>query len=137
MEIRLFDKEKDYETLCEWWDDWGLPNHHPNTLSETGIIISKNGIDICSGFIYSTDSYIAWFEFITMNKKTTNKQRKGVLEKLGEVMIEKTKAMGFKIIMCLGTEEQDKKAPILAKWRKENIRDIIINDMSQYYKIIN
>ena len=137
MEIRLFDKEKDYETLCEWWDDWGLPNHHPNALSENGIIISKNGIDICSGFIYSTDSYIAWFEFITMNKKTTKKQREGTLEKLGEVMIEKTKAMGFKIIMCLGTEEQDKKAPILAKWRKENIRDVVTNSMSQYYKVIN
>ena len=52
-------------------------------------------------------------------------------------MIEKTKAMGFKIIMCLGTEEQDKKAPILAKWRKENIRDTITNNMSQYYRIIN
>ena len=137
MEIRLFDKEKDYETLCEWWDDWGLPNHHPDALSETGIIISKDGVDICSGFIYSTDSYIVWFEFITMNKKTTKKQRKGVLEKLGEVMIEKTKAMGFKIIMCLGTEEQDKKAPILARWRKENIRDVITNNMSQYYRIIN
>ena len=137
MEIRLFDKEKDYETLCKWWDDWGLPNHHPDALSETGIIISKDGIDICSGFIYSTDSYIVWFEFITMNKKTTKKQREGVLEKLGEVMIEKTKAMGFKIIMCLGTEEQDKKAPILAKWRKKNIGDIIIDDMSQYYKVIN
>ena len=137
MEIRLFDKEKDYETLCEWWDDWKLPNHHPDALSETGIIISKDGVDICVGFIYSTDSYIVWFEFITMNKKTTKKQRKGVLEKLGEVMIEKTKAMGFKIIMCLGTEEQDKKAPILARWRKENIRDVITNNMSQYYRIIN
>jgi len=72
-----------------------------------------------------------------MNKKTTKKQREGTLEKLGEVMIEKTKAMGFKIIMCLGTEEQDKKAPILAKWRKENIRDVVTNSMSQYYKVIN
>ena len=44
--------------------------------------------------------------------------------------------MGFKLIMCLGTDEQDKKAPILAKWREQN-SDIIINNISQYYKIIN
>ena len=134
MEIRLFDKEKDYETLCEWWDDWKLPNHHPDALSETGIIISKDGVDICSGFIYSTDSYIAWCEFITMNKKTTKKQRRGVLEKLFEVMIEKTKAMGFKLIMALGIE--DNKFPVLEKLRRKNA-DTVVENMCQYYKIIN
>ena len=134
MEIRLFDKEKDYETLCEWWNDWGLPNHHPDALSETGIIISKNKVDICSGFIYSTYSYIAWCEFITMNKKTTKKQREGVLEKLFEVMIEKTKAMGFKLIMVFGIE--DKKFPVLERLRRKNA-DTVVENVCQYYKIIN
>ena len=137
MEIRLFDKEKDYKTLCKWWDDWKLPNHHPDALSETGIIISKDGVDICSGFIYSTDSYIAWFEFVTINKKTTKQQRKGALEKLGSAMVKKTKEMGFKLIMCFGLEQQNKKSPILSKWREENVGDIVINNVSQYYKIIN
>lgn len=136
MKVRLFNKEKDFETLCEWWDDWGLFKHHPDALSENGIIISKDGVDICSGFIYSTDSHIAWFEFITMNKKASKKQREGVLQKLMNIMVEKAKSMGFKIIMGLGTDEQNKKAPLLAKWRKEN-SDIVINNMSQYYKIIN
>ena len=134
MEIRLFDKEKDYETLCEWWDDWKLPNHHPDALSETGIIISKDGVDICVGFIYSTDSYIAWCEFITMNKKTTKKQREGILEKLFEVMIEKTKAMGFKLIMVFGIE--DKKFPVLERLRRKNA-DTVVENVCQYYKIIN
>ena len=137
MDVRLFDKQKDYETLCEWWDDWGLTKHHPDALSETGIIISKDGVDICVGFIYSTDSYIAWFEFITMNKKTTKQQREGALEKLFEIMVEKAKAMSFKLIMCFGLEQQNRTSPILAKWRRENIGDVIIDNMSQYYKIIN
>ena len=38
MEIRLFDKEKDYETLCEWWDDWGKPPHPKEALSESSSI---------------------------------------------------------------------------------------------------
>ena len=136
MEIRSFNKEKDYETLCNWWNDWKLIEHRVDALSENGIIVSKDGVDICSGFIYSTDSSIAWFEFITINKKTTKKQREGALVKLFESLVEKTKRMGFKLIMCLGTDEQDKKAPILAKWREQN-SDIIINNISQYYKIIN
>ena len=137
MEIRLFDKQKDYKTLCEWWDAWNLPTHPVEALSETGVIISKDNIDVCSGFIYRTDSYIAWLEFVTINKKTTKKQREGVLKKLGEVLIEKAKTMGFKLIMCFGLEQQNNKSPILAKWRKENMGDIMINDITQYYKIIN
>ena len=137
METRLFNKEKDYKTLCEWWTDWDLPNHHQDVLSNTGIIVSKEGVDICSGFIYSTDSYIAWLEFITINKKTTKKQREGALVKLLDSLVEKTKRMGFKLIMCFGTDEQDRKTPVLAKWRRENIRDKIIGNMSQYYKVIN
>ena len=137
MNVRAFNKKKDFETLCEWWDDWGLTKHHPDALSETGIIISKNAVDICVGFIYTTDSYIVWFEFITMNKKTTKQQRKGALEKLFETMVEKAKAMGFKLIMCFGLEQQNKTSPILAKWRKENIGYVNIDNISQYYKIIN
>ena len=45
--------------------------------------------------------------------------------------------MGFKLIMCFGTDEQDRKTPVLAKWRRENIGDKIIGNMSQYYKVIN
>ena len=137
MDIRSFNKQKDFETLCGWWNDWGLTKHHSDALSENGIIISKNDVDVCVGFIYSTDSYIAWFEFITMNKKATKQQRQGALEKLFEVMVEKAKAMGFKLIMCFGLEQQDRTSPILAKWRKENIGDVIVNNISQYYKIIN
>jgi len=136
MKIRSFDKEKDYETLYEWWDDWGLLKHHPNALSENGIVISKENVDICSGFLYSTDSHIAWIEFITMNKKATKEQRKGVLEKIMETLVKKAKDMGFKIVMALGTDEQNQKAPILAKWREKN-SDIVVKNLSQYYKIIN
>ena len=40
MKVRLFNKEKDFETLCEWWDDWGLFKHHPDALSENGISLA-------------------------------------------------------------------------------------------------
>ena len=136
MDIRLFDKNKDYDTLCQWWDDWDQPVHLPEALSDTGIIISKEGVDICMSFIYSTDSYICWMEFLVMNKRTTREQRKGVLRKMFETLLEKSKLMGFKIVMTFGTEEQSSKAPVLTKLKKEFF-DITTKDMIQYYKIIN
>ena len=137
MEVKRFNKETDYEELCDWWNDWGLTEHPKEALSENGIIISKDGVNVCSGFIYSTDSYITWFEFVIINKKTTKQQREGALIKLLDCMVEKAKSMGFKIIMCFGLEEQDKTSPVLAKWRKENIGDMTIKNISHHYKIIN
>jgi len=136
MKIRLFNKEKDFETLCKWWGDWGLFQHHPDALPKNGFVVSKDGVDVCSGFVYSTDSYIAWIEFVTMNKHATKKQREGVLEKLMDALVDRAKNMGFKIIMGLGTDGQNNKSPLLATWRKNNA-DIVINNLSQYYKIIN
>ena len=137
MKVRLFNKEKDYKTLCKWWDDWGSVKRGLEELPNTGIIISKNNIDMCIGFIYSTDSCITWFEHVIMNKKITKEQRNGVLEKLLDSMVEKAKSMGFKLIMCFGTEKQDNINPTLVKWRNKNIRDVVFNNISHYYKIIN
>ena len=58
MEVKMFNKETDYEEICDWWRSWGLPVHPKEILSETGITISRGGVNICSSFIYSTDSYI-------------------------------------------------------------------------------
>ena len=52
-------------------------------------------------------------------------------------MVTKAKSMGFKIIMCFGLEEQDKVSPVLVKWRKENIGDMTVKNISHHYKIIN
>ena len=49
-----------------------------------------------------------------MNKNTTKKQREGVLEKLMDTLVNKAKSMGFRLIMGLGTDEQNNKSPFKA-----------------------
>ena len=137
MEIKKFNKETNYKELCNWWKSWGLPIHPKEALSENGIIISKDGINICSGFIYSTDSYICFFEFAIMNKNTTKKQREGALEKLGDTLLSTAKDMGFKLAMTLGEDKQARTAPVLHKWKNENMNDMINTGLSQYWKNIN
>jgi hypothetical protein len=136
MEIRDFDKEKDYETLCKWWDDWGMPKYIPEAISDTGIIISKDGVDICSAFIFSTDSYTCWIEYLTMNKNTTKEQRKGVLRRMFDALLERSTKMGFRLIMTFATEDQERKSPMLTKLKKEYF-EIVTKNMTQYYRVIN
>ena len=137
MEIKKFNKETDYDELCQWWRDWKLPIHPKEILSETGITISKDGVNICSSFIYSTDSYICFFEFAIMNRNTTKEQREGALEMLGDALLSTAKSMGFKLAMTLGEDKQSRTAPVLHQWKNENMNDMINTDLSQYWKIIN
>ena len=137
MEVKRFNKETDYEEICDWWRSWGLPVHPKEILSETGITISRGGVNICSSFIYSTDSYICFFEFAIMNRNTTKEQREGALEKLGEMLLTTAKDMGFVLAMTLGEDKQARTAPVLHQWKQDNMNDMINPNLSQYWKIIN
>ena len=140
MEIKKFNKETDYEELRSWWESWGLPQHHQNVLSENGLIISVNGVNIASAFIYSTDSYICWLEHLTSNKKEwlllSQEEKLDILNKLGDAVFEKAKEMGFKLTFTLATEEQDKYSKALTKWKIKNLGDVITKNMTQYFKIL-
>ena len=65
--------EKDYSTIVEWWKSW--PEWEPlaqEMLPENGtggIIIEKEGEPIVAGFLYGTNSKIAWMEWIISNPK--------------------------------------------------------------------
>jgi hypothetical protein len=60
-------QDEDYEKLTKWWDGSGFPAPPKNMLPENGtggIMIQKSDRDICAGFVYFTNSKIAWIEFI-------------------------------------------------------------------------
>jgi hypothetical protein len=71
MEVRRL-KEEDYEnTLVQWWTDWRWPEPpkkenlpHNGTC---GLMVSENGVDICAGFLFLTNSKTAWVEYIISN----------------------------------------------------------------------
>tara|TARA_R110001592_G_scaffold28079_3_gene103644 strand:+ start:4920 stop:5333 length:414 start_codon:yes stop_codon:yes gene_type:complete len=137
MNVRKFNKNNDYKELCQWWVDWGVEVHPKEALSNNGLIVSKDGIDICSGFVYSTDSYICFLEFATMNRNTTKKQREGALAQLFTSALELAKSLGFKLAMTFGEDKHARTAPKLYQWREENFNDAVSRNISQYWKILN
>lgn len=72
-----------------------------------------------------------------MNRNTTREQREGALERLGEELLLKAKSMGFKLAMTLGEDKQARTAPVLHRWKNENMNDVISPNLSQYWKKIN
>ena len=100
MRIRAL-KEKDYDKLCQWWKFWrfGAPDRKylPNN-GKGGIMVTNNGIDICCGFLYFTNSKIAWLEFIVSNPEYRENDRQEAIEYLIENLIAIASSKGFEAV---------------------------------------
>jgi len=69
MEIRQL-TEQDYPTLLKWWADNRFPVIPQSSLPEygtNGLMVFKDGVELCAGFWYDTNSDLAWIEFIVAN----------------------------------------------------------------------
>jgi hypothetical protein len=93
MEVRFLN-EGDYDVLSSWWKDWRWTPPPRDFLPQDGtggLMVSKDGIDICAGFIYFTNSKTAIIEFIVSNFQYKNKDRKEAIEFLINTLTEVAK----------------------------------------------
>jgi hypothetical protein len=101
MEVRFLNDD-DYKTLSSWWKDWRWMPPPIDMLPQNGkggIMVYKDGIEICAGFVYFTNSKAAWIEFIVSNFHYRGDDRHEALEFLINSLIEIIKQTGdFKYI---------------------------------------
>lgn len=93
--------EEDYSQLVDWWKsyDWTPPSQ--NILPDNGkcgLMVNKNGINICAGFIYFTNSDIAWIEFIISNKAYKKNDKKTALRELIQALTGVCESQGAKVV---------------------------------------
>lgn len=98
--------ETDYDDiLVGWWKQWGweapqrdfLPND-----GKGGIIIYDDETPICAGFMYLTNSKVAWVDWIISNKEYTKKpQRKDAIKLLVSALTDICKKTGSKYVYAL------------------------------------
>lgn len=72
MELKFLPlQDYDYEVLCDFWDWWKFPAPPKKCLPNNGLggikIVNEFNTIICAGFLYETNSGIAWLEFIVSN----------------------------------------------------------------------
>jgi len=69
MQVRKL-KEEDYETLCLWWRKWRWTPPIKDILPENGtagFIVYDGEVPVVAGFLYDTNSKIAWVEWVVSN----------------------------------------------------------------------
>lgn len=95
--------ESDYDLINSWCRDWRFPEiaQGGGTLPELGLVISDDeGNDICSGFIYLTDSIFAHPEWIISNRNYKNKQnRRAAITLLFQELTEHAKSRGRTVML--------------------------------------
>jgi len=101
-ELNEFDYE---EILCVWWEQWGwnapakdfLPND-----GKGGIIVYDGDTPVCAGFMYLTNSKVAWVDWIISNKEYIKKpNRRDAIKLLVSSLADICKSTGSKYSYAL------------------------------------
>jgi len=80
----------DYEDiLVGWWKDWewtAPPKDFLPENGEGGVIIFDGEVPVCAGFMYATNSKVAWIEWVISNKQYDRDNRKKALALLVDTL---------------------------------------------------
>ncbi len=98
--------DADYnDILTKWWDDWNWEAPQKDFLPDNGtggVIVLDGEEPICAGFIYVTNSSVAWVDWIVSSKTYRKKpQRKQAIELLLETLTNICKSSGYKYSYAL------------------------------------
>ena len=105
LEVRkLVDSDYD-DTLVKWWSDWSWEAPQKDFLPDNGtggVIVMDGDEPICAGFIYVTNSSVAWVDWIVSSKTYRKKpQRKEAIDLLIETLTNVCRLNGTKYIYAL------------------------------------
>ncbi len=104
MELHIRElHDTDYEDiLVGWWQQWGWEPPQKDFLprdGKGGIIVYDDETPICAGYMYLTNSKVAWVDWIISNKEYTKKpQRKDAIKLLVSALTEICKTTGSKYV---------------------------------------
>jgi len=78
--------ENDYDTiLSEWWRNWGWDPIEREFLPEDGkggLMVLDDEEPVCAGFVYTTNSKVAWVDWIVSSDTYRKKPERGEAIKL-------------------------------------------------------
>lgn len=96
--IRPLIKEDYDDILKGWWEDWGWTAPTRDFLPEDGtggIMVMDENTPVCAGFMYMTNSKVAWVDWIISNKEYKKKpHRREAIKLLVSTLTDISKNLG-------------------------------------------
>jgi hypothetical protein len=97
-------KESDWEDMSSWWKWWRWPEVSKETLPLNGcggVMVCKGEIPVAAGFLYLSNSKVAWLDWIVSNPQYREVDRKDALEMLIKSLEWVAKLEGYSIIISI------------------------------------
>jgi hypothetical protein len=97
-------QESDWETLQEWWAKWNWPIMSKELLPLNGcggLMIYKEDQLIAAGFLYLSNSKVAWLDWIISNPEYKESDRKEALALLIDELEKVALAQDYSIIISI------------------------------------
>jgi len=104
LKARLFDFQKDYPEVCEWWEKRGHRYVEKNLLSKIGIMIESD-VKYCVGWLYTGDSAFGKFTWVATNPDSPLMKRKEALALLSKSAVGMSRDMGLESIVASFTNK--------------------------------
>lgn len=97
-------RESDWDTMQDWWTKWNWPQMSKDLLPMNGcggLMVYKEQELIACGFLYLSNSKVAWLDWIVSNPEYRQKDRKEALSMLITSLEEVAKQQGYSIIISI------------------------------------
>ncbi len=105
LNIRSLNFDDYSDTLVKWWEDWSWEAPERDFLPDDGtggFIVYDGDVPVCAGFIYVTNSKVAWVDWIISNKSYTDKEgRKQAITLLLLSLTNACELSGYKFVYAL------------------------------------
>ena len=106
MQIRPWDRDKDYDTLVKWWADWEFGKVPKECLPPEGIIIEDNGEPLCAGGLYIGEgTQFGFMEWIVTDKQADSRKVHTALKLCIDSIMKLAKDRELKLVYT-ATKEQ-------------------------------
>ncbi len=98
--LKEFNAAEHFEDVATWWKFWRWNAHPtPEILSDIGYIIEKDGLNLCAGWLYTTNSNIGSMEYLIGNPFADRALRGDALDFLIECLAQRNMKEGKRILL--------------------------------------
>jgi len=106
MLVRFWDRDRDYDTLVKWWNDWEFGVVPKECLPPDGIMVEEEGTPVCAGGLYIGEgTQFGFMEWIVTDKHADQRLVHRALKKCIDSIMQFARDKGLKLVYT-ATKEQ-------------------------------
>lgn len=92
-------RAEDYDMLASWWAAQKFPVIPWEALPQIGVLIGDENEPLAAGWLYQTDSCIAWIEWVVANPKPQDRKLRSLaIDAVISALTTQAKEIGAKMI---------------------------------------